>query len=172
MKREPLYLAAVALASIAAMAGCTKQPTDPPAAAPEAPREIEAAMPEGTNQLVQRASEIEWGPCPPVLPADCEMAVLEGSPRENMLFTARFRTKSPFELKPHFHPGNERVTILEGKVGVGFGDTIDREKVAWFGPGDYYVNAKGAHHFVLADGPSLLQITGLGPWKLNFIDAE
>jgi uncharacterized cupin superfamily protein len=100
------------------------------------------------------------------------MVVLEGDPRKDMLFTARFRTGSEFEMAPHWHPRNERVTILEGKVGVGFGDEIDRENVTWFGPGDYYVNQKGAHHFVLADGPTVLQITGIGPWKANFLESE
>jgi hypothetical protein len=90
------------------------------------------------------------------------MVVLEGDPRKDMLFTARFRTGSEFEMAPHWHPRNERVTILEGKVGVGFGDEIDRENV----------NQKGAHHFVLADGPTVLQITGIGPWKANFLESE
>ena len=99
------------------------------------------------------------------------MAVLEGDPKREMLFTVRFRTGNEFEMKPHWHPRNERVTILEGKIGVGFGDEIDRENVTWFGPGDYYVNAQGAHHFVLADGPAVLQITGIGPWKANFLHA-
>lgn len=172
MTREPLYTAVIIVAAMALFPGCTQPRSEPPAAATEAPREIEAAMPAGEKQLVQRAEDLKWGPCPPVLPKGCEMAVLEGSPREEILFTARFRTTTPFELKPHSHPGNERVTILEGKVGVGFGDAIDREVVAWFGPGDYYVNAKGAPHFVLADEPALLQITGIGPWKVNFLDAE
>jgi hypothetical protein len=89
-----------------------------------------------------------------------------------MLFTVRFRTGAEFEMKPHWHPRNERVTIVEGKIGVGFGDAIDREDVTWFGPGDYYVNAKEAHHYVLGDGPAVLQITGIGPWKANFLDTE
>ena len=100
------------------------------------------------------------------------MVLLEGDPKAEMLFTVRFRTGSEFEMKPHWHPRNERVTILEGKIGVGFGDEIDRDNVTWFGPGDYYVNAKGAHHFVLADGPAVLQVTGIGPWKANFLEAE
>jgi hypothetical protein len=100
------------------------------------------------------------------------MAVLEGDPKQEMLFTVRFRTGSEFEMKPHWHPRNERVTILEGNVGVGFGDEIDRENVTWFGPGDYYVNANGAHHFVLADEPAVLQITGIGPWKANFLETD
>ena len=59
---------------------------------------------------------------------------------------------------------------LEGNVGVGFGDTIDRENVTWFGPGDYYVNARGAHHYVLDDSPTLLQITGIGRWNAHFVE--
>jgi hypothetical protein len=100
------------------------------------------------------------------------MAVLEGDPRKEVLFTARFRVSGAFEMKPHWHPRNERVTILEGTVGVGFGDAIDREAATWFGSGDYYVNASGAHHFVLADGPAVLQITGIGPWKAIYLDEE
>jgi hypothetical protein len=100
------------------------------------------------------------------------MAVLEGDPKREMLFTVRFRTGSEFEMKPHWHPRNERVTILKGKIGVGFGDEIDRKNVTWFGSGDYYVNAKDAHHFVLADGPAVLQITGIGPWKANFVEDD
>ena len=132
----------------------------------------EAALPVGSSQLSKLASEIVWVACPPTLPSGCEMAVLEGDPKQEMLFTVRFRTGSEFEMKPHWHPRNERVTILEGKIGVGFGDVIDRERVTWFGPGDYYVNAKEAHHFVLADGPAVLQITGIGPWKAIFLEAE
>jgi hypothetical protein len=133
---------------------------------------VEVPFPAGQSQLVTHANEIAWGPCPPSLPADCKMAVLEGDPRSESLFTVRFQTASAFELAPHWHPRNERVTILEGKVGVGFGDTTDREAATWFGPGDYYVNAQGAHHFVLVDVPTTLQITGIGPWKMNFVEGE
>lgn len=52
------------------------------------------------------------------------------------------------------------------------GEEIDREHVKWFGPGDYYVNAQEAHHFVLADGPAGLQITGIGPWKAVFLESQ
>lgn len=100
------------------------------------------------------------------------MAVLEGDPKQEMLFTVRFRMRESLEMKPHWHPRNERVTILEGRVGVGFGDAIDRDAANWFGPGDYYVNAKGAHHFVLTDGPVTLQITGIGPWEVRYLEGE
>lgn len=134
--------------------------------------EVEVAFPEGKSQLAVPADSITWRKCPPTLPQGCEMAVLEGDPRQAQLFTVRFRTTGVFEMKPHSHPRNERVTILEGRVGVGFGDSIDRSVVSWFGPGDYYVNAKETVHFVLADSPALIQITGIGPWEANFIDGN
>lgn len=130
----------------------------------------EAEFPPGETQLAARVGRIGWGACPAGLPAACEMAVLEGDPRREMLFTVRFRTRGDFVLKPHWHPGNERVTVLEGRIGVGFGTEVDREMVTWFEAGDYYVNAKEVVHFVLTDGPTVVQITGIGPWKANLIE--
>ena len=158
----------LSLTLLAVTAGCTA--SQPKPSCPKA-GVTEAGFPLGETQIASRAHEIAWVSCPPTLPAGCEMAVLEGDPKREMLFTVRFRIGSEFEMKPHWHPRHERVTILEGKVGVGFGDEIDRANVTWFGPGDYYVNAKDAHHFVLADGPAVLQITGIGPWKANFLEA-
>jgi hypothetical protein len=74
-------------------------------------------------------------------------------------------------MKPHTHPRNERVTILEGKIGVGFGTAIDKEAGTVFTTGDYYVNRQGETHYVWSDGAAVLQITGIGPWKADFLDA-
>jgi hypothetical protein len=165
--RNAIFLSSLAL--LALHSGCAASQAKP--SCPEV-NIREAAFAEGEKQSASRADEIAWAPCPPTLPAGCEMVVLEGDPKQEMLFTVRFRTGSEFEMKPHWHPRNERVTILEGRVGVGFGDEIDQGNVTWFGPGDYYVNANGAHHFVLADGPAVLQITGIGPWKANFLETD
>ncbi len=165
--RSTVLLLSVALLSV--VAGCAATQSTP--RCPEA-AETEAAFPAGKTQIASHADEVAWMPCPPTLPSGCEMVVLEGDPKREMLFTVRFRTEGRFEMLPHWHPRNERVTILEGRVGVGFGDVVDRENVVWFGPGDYYVNAQEAHHFVLVDEPAVLQITGIGPWKVNFLHNE
>lgn len=155
--------------SVAAVAGCATTQVEP--SCPD-PSTLEAGFPGGEMQIASHADAIAWAPCPPTLPTPCEMAVLEGDPKRPMLFTVRFRVDGKLEMKPHSHPQNERVTILEGRVGVGFGDEIDLDNITWFGPGDYYVNAKQANHFVLTDGPAVLQITGIGPWRANFLEAE
>jgi quercetin dioxygenase-like cupin family protein len=130
----------------------------------------EMKFPEGTVQHVVTAEEVPWKPCPPNLPSGCEIAVLEGNPQSSDLFTVRFRLKGELVMPPHSHPQNERVTVLSGKLSVAFGKGATRESAKTFGPGDYYVNARGAVHAVWADELSVIQITGIGPWKAEFVE--
>jgi hypothetical protein len=122
-------------------------------------------FPEGKVQHVVRADSTPWKPCPPTLPSGCEIAVLEGDLQGADLFTARFRVNETFVMPPHWHPKDERVTIISGTAAVAFGAETEREDATEFGPGDYYVNARHAVHQVWIEGPTVLQITGIGPWK-------
>lgn len=127
-------------------------------------------FPEGTVQHVVYAKDIQWKPCPPNLPETCEMAVLEGNPKSNDLYTVRFKMTGELIMPPHNHPKDERVTVLQGKVYVAFGKDANKEEAKEFGPGDYYVNARDAIHTVWADSSTIIQITGIGPWEANFIE--
>jgi quercetin dioxygenase-like cupin family protein len=130
----------------------------------------EMTFPEGEVQHVVYAKEIQWKPCPPNLPSHCEMCVLEGDPKSSDLFSVRFRVGNGFVMPPHTHPKDERVTVIEGRVAVAFGPDGSRENAKQFGPGDYYVNARDAIHTVWADTTSIIQITGIGPWKADFVN--
>jgi quercetin dioxygenase-like cupin family protein len=135
---------------------------------------LEAQLPDGMNQIVHRAGELQWGPCPPgpLAGEGCRMAVLEGDPKAEQLFTFRIRTTEPFVLPPHTHPSNERVTVIEGGVHVGFGNVIDKLASTRFEAGDFYVNRAGAVHFVWSDEPVTLQLTGIGPWAIHPVAQE
>lgn len=135
---------------------------------------LEATFPDGVDQVVHRAGEIEWGPCPPgpLSELGCRMAVLEGSPKAEQVFTIRIQTTEPFVLLPHTHPRNERATVLDGAVNVGFGDVVDKSASTRFEAGDYYVNRAGAHHFVWSDEPVMIRLTGIGPWAIHPVNAE
>lgn len=150
----PERLALVA-ASFALFAGCHAAPPDASSFAP------------GQLQIVRRAADLPWGPGPAAAPFPCEMAVLEGRPETAGLFTIRLRTEEPWVMPPHSHPRAERVTVIAGRIHVGFGDAVDRGAGQAFTTGDYYVNAPGAVHFVWADEPVEIQITGLGPWEVH-----
>ena len=121
----------------------------------------------GQLQITHLASAMPFGPGPASVPFECAMAVLEGSPRTPGLFTIRLRTEEPWVMPPHSHPRAERVTVISGRIHVGFGDTVDKAASQEFTAGDYYVNAPGAVHFVWTDDPVEIQITGLGPWEVH-----
>jgi hypothetical protein len=122
-------------------------------------------FPEGEVQHVVRSADTPWKPCPETLPLGCEMAVLDGSPQVADLFTVRFRVRETFVMPPHWHPKDERVTVISGSVAVAFGADAERQDATEFGSGDYYVNARSAVHQVWIEGPTVIQITGIGPWQ-------
>lgn len=129
------------------------------------------ANPPGTIQLKGQA--LNWQAAPANLPRGFEVAVLEGSPRAGSgLFTMRLRGPAGSRLAPHTHPQPERITVISGKVGVGFGKTFDPAALALFGPGDFYVNPPGALHYVSFVEDSVVQVTGEAPWAIDFAPTD
>lgn len=125
------------------------------------------ALPPGTIQL--HADHLSWQPAPPTMPKGMESTVMEGSPRGTGSFTMRLRGPAGTQLAPHTHPQPERITVISGKVGVGFGARIDATSLTLFGPGDFYINPPGAVHYVNFVEDSVVQVTGEAPWAIEFV---
>jgi quercetin dioxygenase-like cupin family protein len=125
--------------------------------------------PAGTLQVQPEA--IEWRTGNPSMPAGTQVAVLEGDPKAAGLFTIRLKVPAGARLAPHWHPRDERVTVMSGLVLVGFGDAIDEAATRRFGAGAFYVNPARSHHFVLFRQDSIVQVTGVGPWEVHFLEA-
>lgn len=113
------------------------------------------------------AAKVVWQDAPPSMPKGTQMAVLEGDPKKEGIFTIRLKAPKGFFLDVHTHPADERVTVIDGKIAVGFGKTVDKNKARTFSAGAFYVNPKGEEHFVFSDEGAVVQITGLGPWKVE-----
>jgi len=110
---------------------------------------------------------IVWSDAPPTMPAGTKMTVLEGNPREDGMFTIRVRVPKGAALTPHWHPRQERVTILSGAVELGFGSTADRESAIRYGAGSFYVNPPRAVHYIFFAEDTEMQMTGVGPWEIH-----
>lgn len=124
-------------------------------------------IPPGTIQ--QDAARLAWNPAPAPLPPGMETVVLEGDPRSDDIFTLRLRAPAGTRLAPHTHPQPERVTVLQGAIGVGFGPVYDPTGLRVFRAGDYYVNPPGSAHFVVFVDDSVVQVTGRGPWGVEWV---
>ncbi|MCU1349499.1 MAG: hypothetical protein JWO56_2529 [Acidobacteria bacterium] len=129
------------------------------------------APPEGTIQFP--AASIKWSPGPLKMPPGTMSALLEGDPAvEGQMFTLRLKLPARSHLSPHFHSENERVTVISGEAQVGFGDTLRDTGLTSFPAGSFYVNPKGAHHFVVFPKETVVQITGRGPWRTTYLKDE
>jgi quercetin dioxygenase-like cupin family protein len=111
-----------------------------------------------------------WTDGPSTLPEGSKMAVLEGSPKSDGLFTMRVRIPAGSAIPPHWHPRQERVTILSGAVDLGFGSVANAGNTKRYRAGSFYVNPPRVMHFLFFPEATEMQMTGIGPWELQTSD--
>jgi len=111
-----------------------------------------------------------WVDGPPTLPPGSKMAILEGSPKAEGMFTMRVRIPAGSAIPPHSHPRQERVTILSGAVDLGFGSVANAANTKRYAAGSFYVNPPRVMHFLFFPEATEMQMTGVGPWELQTSD--
>jgi quercetin dioxygenase-like cupin family protein len=116
-------------------------------------------------------NELNWQQSP-VLNPDLKVAVLEGNPSESGVFTLRIKIPDGGYISPHWHPNVERVTVLSGRFLLGSGEKMDRTKVKKLEPGSYTSMPPRMRHFAIAEGETVVQLTSVGPWEINYIHPE
>ena len=122
------------------------------------------------HAVIVSPDQITWSPAPPVLPAGAKGAVLEGDPKRVGPFTLRVSFPDGYRVPPHFHPAAERVTVIQGTFQLGMGDKFDESTLNSLPAGSYVSMKPGTHHFVQAKGNTIVQINGIGPWKLIYLN--
>lgn len=113
---------------------------------------------------------LTWGPAPAILPAGARLAVLEGDPSKAGPFTMRLDMPAGYRIPPHFHQVDEHVTVISGAFQVGMGDTFDEAKLATLPPGTFGIIPPGMHHFARAEKATVIQLHGVGPWGLTYVN--
>ena len=129
------------------------------------------AVPRAYTQNVFTPDQVKFGPPPPFLSAGAQMAVLEGDPMASTGdFTIRLKVPDGYKIAPHTHPHRENVTVLSGTLKVGMGDKFDASKMASFGSGSFAYLDPSMHHYAMASGETVIQIHGMSPAKVNYIN--
>lgn len=146
--------------TLSLLMGCACAHAEPPPAATP----VHAAP-----SLIQVDAEaVAFKPGPPNMPQGVELAVLEGDPKQAGIFTLRLKAPPGFLLAPHTHPVDERVTVISGSISVGLGGSVDKSRARTFRAGGFYVNPPSASHYVFSEEGAVVQITGMGPWRVDF----
>src|SRR5258705_11582207 len=89
-----------------------------------------------------------WTDGPSTLPPGSKMAILEGSPRAEGMFTMRVRIPAGSAIPAHWHPRQERVTVLSGAVDLGFGTVANKDSVTRYRAGSFYINPPRVMHYL------------------------
>lgn len=124
----------------------------------------------GQEDVFVNASEITWVEAPESLPPGATIAVIEGNPAEAGPFTFRVRVPDGYRLMPHTHAGIEHVTVLSGSFRVGQGETADFDDMLELRPGGFMAIQPGHPHYAEVDGETVIQIHGIGPWDITYVD--
>jgi hypothetical protein len=123
------------------------------------------------SHVVLPPDKIEWK-ANPALPAGAKSAVLSGDPTKEGLFVIRIKVPDGFKIPPHWHPSDENVTVIQGTMLIGVGEKYDAEKLQPMPAGSFMRMPKTMRHFGLAKGELIVQVHGIGPFAINYVNAE
>jgi quercetin dioxygenase-like cupin family protein len=116
-------------------------------------------------------AELKWGSGPASLPPGAQFVVLEGDPAREGLFTMRLRLPDGYRIPSHYHSGVEHVTVISGTFNVGIGDKFDRAATRPMPAGTFGYWPPPMRHFAWAQGETILQLHGVGPWTVTYVNA-
>ncbi len=124
-----------------------------------------------TPQNAFTPDQVKFGPAPPSMPPGAQMAVLEGDPMASSGdYTIRLKMPAGYKVAPHWHPKRENVSVLSGTLKVGMGDKFDPERMMSFPAGSFAYLDPDMHHYAMADGETVLQIHGMSPVQINYVN--
>ena len=142
------------------------------ASAQTAPKPKPAAKPAARHVMVT-PSDVKWGPGPASLPPGAQMAVLDGDPgKAGMPFVIRAKLPDGYKVAPHWHPTDENVVVLSGTFVVGTGDKFDEKAMTSLPTGSFVRMPKLMHHSAMAKGETVIQVHGVGPFAVTYVDPK
>ena len=101
----------------------------------------------------------------------CELATVSGDPSgDGTPFVLRLRCADGAKIPAHWHPTDENVTVLKGTFLVGMGETFDESKLQAMNVGNFVALPKEMRHFGLCKGETIVQVHGVGPFKVNWVN--
>jgi len=131
----------------------------------------EAAKPAAGHSMVA-AADLKWVDAPPHFPPGMKVARLFGDPSKAGLFVIRAQLPANYKIPAHWHPTDETVTVLTGSIMMGMGDKLDPKAAHAMKAGAFASMAPKTTHFLLTKGPATIQVSGVGPFAINYVNPD
>lgn len=123
------------------------------------------------DHVMVSGSAVKWADSPHIGPG-IQTAVLEGDPSGTGTYTIRLKMPDGFKVPPHWHPVAENLVVLQGDFMIGMGEKFDETALQSLGTGGFSKIPKEMRHFGMSKGETVLQIYGVGPFKIIYVNPE
>jgi quercetin dioxygenase-like cupin family protein len=91
-------------------------------------------------------------------------ATLDGSSSRAAAYTIRVHITRGGKIQPHTHPDTRFITVVDGELCYGFGDTFDENGCKLYPEGATFIVPGGAPHYGFGKtGDAVYQESGVGP---------
>jgi quercetin dioxygenase-like cupin family protein len=117
-------------------------------------------------------ADLKWGPAPPGLPKGAQATVLSGNPEKEGMFTIRLKFPKGYTVQPHHHATDELVTVIQGRIALGMGDSFNRARMKTLSQGGYAVAEAKMNHYVTSPTGGIVQITSHGPFQIIYANPK
>jgi hypothetical protein len=125
---------------------------------------------QGSGHAIYSPDKIKWQDGPASLPAGARFAVFEGDPTKEGLITMRVWMPDGYKVPPHMHPQIEHLTVISGTFNLGMGERFDKALTQPMPAGTFGFWPAGMKHFAWAKGETVVQLHGVGPWKIEYVN--
>ena len=132
------------------------------------------ALAQGTSdkEVFINSKDIKWGDAPPSIPKGAKLAVLQGDPGKPVPFVIRLMLPPGYKIPPHAHSQDESLTVISGTFYFGTGDKIEMSKAHALNAGGFHALSAGDHHYAFAKAQTVVQINGMGPFNITYINPD
>jgi quercetin dioxygenase-like cupin family protein len=122
------------------------------------------------GHVILTPDKLQWK-SNPNLPTGALVAVLSGDPtKAGSLYTIRIKIPDGYKVPPHWHPGDENVTVIQGTMMFGTGDKFDPAKLEAVQAGGFMRMPKEVRHYAMAKGEAIVQVHGVGPFVITYVN--
>ena len=102
-----------------------------------------------------------------------KFAVVQGDPSKPGIYVIRAKFSPGTMTRPHWHPEDRFVTVIQGTLYTGEGDAFEPDKTQPLKAGSFMLHPAKAHHYDGAkDEEVVVQIIGIGPSATTLVDPK
>jgi quercetin dioxygenase-like cupin family protein len=135
-----------------------------------APAAIAQAEKEKAEARTYLPGDLVWKDAD-AIPPGAKIAVLEGDPGKEGFYTMRVKfPEGLYKIAPHTHPQAEHLTVISGSFNMGMGEKFDQSAGQTLPAGAFFCMPAGMKHFVWTTGETVIQLNGIGPQGINYLN--